>query len=288
MSGRFEVCKVIRAAKGEGQDCAVVIEGNDSLVIAVADGAGGMAGGRAAAEAVALATIEVSATNANVVVPHHWEELIRSLDAKLATDRAGGETTAVVLVATSAAIAGASVGDSEAWLIHDGNATVLTASQNRKPLVGSGRARPIGFGPIPFRGPSISSSALAPMRASLPCRMAMSTCRPGNSKSPTTRRSCLGDLGFDLNAQRVEHRSRVRSQTVVHVSFRELRRTKDVARGQRRPYRAKARDFTFDILSTCEVGDRFFELGDFDKADSASQEPAEGVRRAELPPSRRC
>jgi PPM family protein phosphatase len=158
MSARFDVCKVIRPAKGEGQDCAVVIEVDDSLVIAVADGAGGMAGGREAADAVIRAAIEAASTGPVVFAPSHWEKLIRTLDAAIAADRIAGETTAVLVAAAADVIAGASVGDSEAWLILDGQATMLTADQNRKPLVGSGRARPVGFGPIPFQGRLVAGS----------------------------------------------------------------------------------------------------------------------------------
>jgi len=37
----FEACKVIRAAKSDGEDCAIVVQHDQSIVIAVADGAGG-------------------------------------------------------------------------------------------------------------------------------------------------------------------------------------------------------------------------------------------------------
>jgi serine/threonine protein phosphatase PrpC len=51
-------------------------------------------------------------------------------------------------------IAGASVGDSEAWLLEE-NTDILTAHQQRKPLIGSGRAAP-----VPFRRERVSGSLL--------------------------------------------------------------------------------------------------------------------------------
>lgn len=49
-------------------------------------------------------------------------------------------------------IYGASVGDSQAWVIRDGHIDVLTASQVRKPLLGSGKSQPVGFSRGPLDG----------------------------------------------------------------------------------------------------------------------------------------
>ena len=49
-------------------------------------------------------------------------------------------------------IAGASVGDSQAWIIFGDQITNLTINQNRKPLVGSGKALPVGFTHTPLKG----------------------------------------------------------------------------------------------------------------------------------------
>lgn len=43
---------------------------------------------------------------------------------------------------------GASVGDSEVWLYHEDYSYPLTFLQNIKPLIGSGKSIPIGFGPV--------------------------------------------------------------------------------------------------------------------------------------------
>ena len=63
-----------------------------------------------------------------------------------------GESTAVVVDLRPDGICGSSVGDSRAWIIHDGNITDLTIDQNRKPLLGSHNARPVGFSNPPANG----------------------------------------------------------------------------------------------------------------------------------------
>lgn len=59
----------------------------------------------------------------------------------------GGQTTAVIGVATPGRIVGASVGDSGAILFR-GPPVDLAAEQARKPLLGSGHARARGFAAV--------------------------------------------------------------------------------------------------------------------------------------------
>jgi serine/threonine protein phosphatase PrpC len=44
------------------------------------------------------------------------------------------------------------VGDSRAWLFEDGEVNDLTRGQLRKPLLGTGEARPVGFSHPPSQG----------------------------------------------------------------------------------------------------------------------------------------
>jgi PPM family protein phosphatase len=117
----------------EGHDRAAVIERPEGLVVALADGAGGTGNGAMAAQAVIDA----------VAAGQEWQALDDD-PARLAH----GQTTAVVLTVDATGIIGASVGDSEAWLIGD-DVVNLTERQVRKPLLGSG-CMPVGFaaGPI--------------------------------------------------------------------------------------------------------------------------------------------
>jgi serine/threonine protein phosphatase PrpC len=59
-----------------------------------------------------------------------------------------GEATAVIAILVDGQVWGASVGDCEAWLISTSGIVDLTRDQRRKPLLGSGHAIPIGFGPL--------------------------------------------------------------------------------------------------------------------------------------------
>lgn len=52
----------------------------------------------------------------------------------------GGQATAVIAEVGRDGVVGASVGDSQAWLVSTTDVHVLTASQERKPLVGGGAA----------------------------------------------------------------------------------------------------------------------------------------------------
>ena len=68
-----------------------------------------------------------------------WVEVLRRADAEVAAAGHGGESTAVVL-ALGEQLAGASVGDSVAWLFEASSAVELTGGQQRRPMIGSGSA----------------------------------------------------------------------------------------------------------------------------------------------------
>jgi serine/threonine protein phosphatase PrpC len=66
-------------------------------------------------------------------------------DKQVAATRDAGETTLIALQAGGAMVAGASVGDSEAWVVNGADVRVLTVDQQRKPLVGSEATSPVAF-----------------------------------------------------------------------------------------------------------------------------------------------
>jgi len=109
--------------------------------LVVADGAGGVAGGATAAQSVvdavrgALDGLRSSAEVAG---------LLQSIDHRLAGENTG-ETTAVVVLLSQGKIWGASVGDSRAIVVRSDGCEELTFAQFRKPLLGSGGARPVAF-----------------------------------------------------------------------------------------------------------------------------------------------
>jgi serine/threonine protein phosphatase PrpC len=135
----------IEAAGSPLQDRAIAVEVDDKLIVAVADGAGGIGGSERAAELVVW-MVEALARRSgwNPIDEQTWRDFLSTLDASIAQND-GGQTTAVVLAAAPGWICGASVGDSEAWLIADGQLVDLTADQWRYPFLGSGLARPVSF-----------------------------------------------------------------------------------------------------------------------------------------------
>lgn len=115
--------------------------------IVVADGAGGMGGGRAAAEAVCL---RLGCVDPAAGVD--WSNALRSTDNYLTRHGDCGLATGVVVELAARSLRGASIGDSGAWLLNDGRLEDLTIGQHRKPLIGTGTAVPVDFGPLPFQG----------------------------------------------------------------------------------------------------------------------------------------
>ena len=134
----FEFASVTIAQQARCQDHVAVFEFAQRVVIVVSDGAGGIGDGERAS---AYVVSEVRNRLLEAAEPATFERLLSQIDMTMPA----GEATAVVLELTSDRIIGASVGDSQAWIVNDGTITNLTASQVRKPLLGSGEARVVGF-----------------------------------------------------------------------------------------------------------------------------------------------
>jgi serine/threonine protein phosphatase PrpC len=138
--------------RGAGQDRVSVSSTRDRIVIALADGAGGTAGGERAAnaviDAVAAAQLGADAPERGGGVIDDWTAVLTELE--LDPDRLGpGQTTAVVATVTQGGIRGASAGDSGAWVIRGGEIEDLTRAQHRKPLIGDHSiALPFQSGPL--------------------------------------------------------------------------------------------------------------------------------------------
>ena len=120
------------------------------LIVAVADGAGGVGGGAAAAQSLCEIVTDVSPDARRT--PLDWVAAIQKADRAMMTSAAGGLTTAVVLETSGTTAFGASVGDSGAWIIGSKGIVDLTQHQFRKPLVGNGEAYPVPFGPVEVQG----------------------------------------------------------------------------------------------------------------------------------------
>ena len=134
-----------------GHDRVLVEYCGDRTFAIVADGAGGMGGGAVAAEMTCSLAAEMMRTSP-LASPAAWERRLLDIDRALVRHASGGQCTAVAVELSGKRVIGASVGDSGAWLLDGPVARDLTKLQHRKPLLGSGEASPLGFGPVDMSG----------------------------------------------------------------------------------------------------------------------------------------
>lgn len=140
-----ETAFAIESYRERCEDRVTVFAAEERTVIVVADGAGGIGSGDVAAESVLR---EVETQWHRIHSADEWADALRQIDCRISA----GESTAVIVDVRPYGIAGASVGDTEAWIIHDGQIVDLTANQSRKPLLGSGAASPVSFTSSPLNG----------------------------------------------------------------------------------------------------------------------------------------
>ena len=140
---------VVHAGNPELQDRAAIFEIGHRVVFALADGAGGVAGGALAAE---FFTRIVRESAASLTTPESCVQLLRRIDQDLAKGFECGETTGLVAIVESNRICGASVGDSMAWAFGTNERIELTRGQERKPFLGSGVALARSFTRSPCQG----------------------------------------------------------------------------------------------------------------------------------------
>ncbi len=131
---------------------AVHARQDGGLVVALADGAGGLPGGGAAADVVLAAVNDAVQGHYVPKSAEGWARLLAETDLRIQTASGAGETTAVVLAIDSPEhVVGASCGDSGALIVaDDGSVDDLTSGQRRKLRLGSGRVEPV---PFERRGP---------------------------------------------------------------------------------------------------------------------------------------
>ncbi|OWK38036.1 protein phosphatase 2C domain-containing protein [Fimbriiglobus ruber] len=134
----FETTTVTVPYRGRCEDRVQVLDFDDGVVIAVADGAGGIGAGDQAAETVIREIVSFASLTHDETA---WCHILQQIDHRIGD----GESTGVVVACSSRGIVGACVGDSQAWLLADGELLDLTRNRVRKPLLGSGEAVPTGF-----------------------------------------------------------------------------------------------------------------------------------------------
>lgn len=134
--------RVEEARRGRGEDKIAIIPLTDRTIFVVADGAGGISGGAAAAETVCKAITDWCRQGKAV----DWPGWLTLIDREIAGSKTCGLAAAVIIeIKNDGQIAGASVGDCEAWVFVNDSTKNLTAGQARKPLLGEGTTVPVGF-----------------------------------------------------------------------------------------------------------------------------------------------
>jgi serine/threonine protein phosphatase PrpC len=127
------------------EDRAEVVElGPETVVLAVADGVGGRAGGGIASE-MAVRLVREAIPILKVSDYRAWYRLAAEIDSALSADEKAGETTLVAACITPRQIVGVSIGDSRAWFVTPEGHFDLTGGQQKKPYLGTGMARPVPF-----------------------------------------------------------------------------------------------------------------------------------------------
>jgi serine/threonine protein phosphatase PrpC len=140
---RYHLAQLNEPGAVRSQDYAGSAEVGEVLVLALADGAGGVGGGARAAQVA----VELALESAFVIDPRDgsaWCQLLARIDAELGADPDAGEATLVVAAVWEGGLVGASVGDSGAVLFGDALLD-LTEHQHRRPLLGTGMAQPVPF-----------------------------------------------------------------------------------------------------------------------------------------------
>jgi len=169
----FKLAHITASSRSGTEDRLAVHHLAGGLVVVVADGAGGVSGGGAAAER-ALAIVERALGQPDIepFASATWTQVLAEADLEIEQDPACGETTAVVVAVSAGGLAGASVGDSGAWLVHEDGHDDLTAGQHRKRRLGSGRALP-----VPFERPALRGTLLVATDGLLACARPADICR---------------------------------------------------------------------------------------------------------------
>lgn len=133
----YETAQITIAANPTCEDRVLVRHHEKGVLIVVADGAGGVSGGKIAAQTVVDSFEQDQPFH---VDPDLYVAKLHQIDSQIDL----GESTAVVINVLPDQIVGASVGDSQAWEIGE-KPVDLTIRQNRKPRLGTGMAVPVGI-----------------------------------------------------------------------------------------------------------------------------------------------
>lgn len=164
---------------GRTQDRVFCYAEGKRAIIVLADGAGNSRASGLVAEGVIQQLVQ-RWRSGGLADEAQCREALCEADASAMRVGAGGESTAVVVLGDGDRVWGASVGDSEAWALRDCGWLDLTEYQHRKPLLGSGVARPVSFQTYAIRRILLGSDGL--FRATPLGRILEVAERPGSAE----------------------------------------------------------------------------------------------------------
>ena len=157
---KLEISASQRPTHDTSHDRLSVLRDAHRTLIALADGADSSPGAQTAA---ASAVNELARCFRNGTLPEDpqdWVMVLEAIDHVVLGDPDATETSALVMLVQRGVVVGASVGDSLAYVVSPrGDAQLLTGRQLKEPSIGTGLARPVGFGPAQLDGKLITRRA---------------------------------------------------------------------------------------------------------------------------------
>ena len=146
MSPPYECVQALASNRTKSQDTVGIFERDGVLVVALADGGGGLRGGEAASRCL-VAVVESAVNDPAFAIEQvqPWFDVFHATDSALASNGTG-ETTGTVVVLGPRGIIGVSAGDSEAWIVTPTAVDDLTVGQQTGQRLGSNRVTPAAFG----------------------------------------------------------------------------------------------------------------------------------------------
>jgi len=157
---KLEISAARRPMHETSHDRLSVLRDAHRTLIALADGADSS---QRAQIAAARTVNELARCFRNGTLPEDpqdWVMVLETIDRVVFSDPDAGETSALVMLVQQGVVAGASVGESLAYIVPPvGEPQLLTTQQRRRPRIGAGIATPIGFGPVRVDGKLITRRA---------------------------------------------------------------------------------------------------------------------------------
>ena len=157
---KLEISASQRPTHDTSHDRLSVLRDAHRTLIALADGANSSP---AAQSAAARTVNELARCFRNGTLPENpqdWVMVLEGIDHAVLSDPEAGETSALVMLVHQGVVVGASVGDSLAYVVPPmGEPRLLTTRQRKEPRIGTGLARPFGFGPAQLDGKLITRRA---------------------------------------------------------------------------------------------------------------------------------